>query len=152
MRQALWAIRVIVDEITVVRFDNAELIGLSAQDLVSDDWSACQDAADRIRADRKAPKAIQVPNAALPGTQNLVILEERVAIPYTWEPIDDGDLPVALAAANSQPPRSLADAVRQRGAPHPEFEAWQAGAKFKFVEPKVHELLGDLDPDVPNPD
>jgi RES domain-containing protein len=136
IRQAVWAIRVIADDILVVRFDNADVIGLEAEDLISDDWTACQAAADRLRLDAGAPKVLQVPNAALPGTQNIVILEERVSIPYTFEPIDPIDLPSTLIGSGASPPPSLRSLVRFRDEPHLEYLEWTKGNRFRLAEPK----------------
>lgn len=135
IRLGVWAIRVIVDDVRVVRYDTASSIGLRAEDLVDDDWTQCQAAADRLRADRAAPKVLQTPSAALPGALNIVILGPRVAIPYRLEPIDSGDLPVTLAAAGARPPTSLLGLVRYRGEEHPELAAWQRGERFELIEP-----------------
>jgi RES domain-containing protein len=135
IRLGVWAIRVIVDDVRVVRYDTASSIGLRAEDLVDDDWTRCQTAADRLRSDRSAPKVLQTPSAALPGALNVVILGPRVAIPYRLEPIDSGDLPVTLAAAGARPPTSLLDLVRYRGEKHPELAAWQRGERFELIEP-----------------
>lgn len=135
IRLGVWAIRVIVDDIRVVRYDTASSIGLSAEDLVDDDWTRCQGAAEQLRSDRAGPKVLQTPSAALPGACNIVILEPRVSIPYSFEPIDSGDLPVTLAAAGARPPTSLLGLVRYRGEEHPELAAWKRGERFELIEP-----------------
>jgi RES domain-containing protein len=135
LRLGVWAIRVIVDGHQVLHYDNAASFELDPEDLISDDWSACQQAAERLRANRSAPKVLITPSAALPGARNVVILDARVAVPYTFEPIDSVDLPVTLAAAGARPPESILDLVRFRGEPHAEFEAWKRGERFQLVEP-----------------
>lgn len=133
-RLRVWAIRVIVPEIVEVEFDNATDHGLRSEDLVDDDWSACQDLADRFRTDPAGPKAIKVPSAALPGTRNIVIFGERVSIPYLWEPIDEVDMPTAIVAENARPPAGLLPLIRYRGDTHPEFDAWSQGQSFSFAD------------------
>lgn len=146
IRLGVWAIRVTVNEILTITFDNAGEIGLTAEDLVSEDWSACQAAADRLRADRAAPRVLQVPSAALPGTRNVVILGPRVALPYTADPQGSVDLPLTLAAAGARPPTSLVDLVRYRDDPHAELVAWARGERYRLPEPSDALLAAALRP------
>ncbi len=60
---------------TEITFDNADTYGLSADDLVADNQTACRDLARQFRNDPDGPRALVVPSAALPGTQNLVLLD-----------------------------------------------------------------------------
>lgn len=145
IRLGVWAIRVIVEDVLVVDFDNVSTLGLDLrpEDLISDDWSGCQAAAEKLRADRAAPKVLETPSAALPGGRNIVILEPRVAIPYRGEPIDEVDMPVTLVAAGAHPPMSLLELVRFRGEAHPEFETWQRGEQFTLIEPSDSLLAQD---------
>jgi RES domain-containing protein len=142
IRLGVWAIRVNVEEMLNVDFDNAQVLGLSAEDLISDDWSACQAAAERLRSDHGAPKVLQTPSAALPGARNLVILEARVAVPYSLAPIDSVDTPVTLCATGARPPESLLDLTRFRGEEHAGYRAWLAGETYELVEPS-DELLAE---------
>lgn len=135
LRLGIWAIRVILDDILDVTFETAEQLSLQPEGLIADDWAPCQAAAERLRADRAAPKVLRTPSAALPGTKGLVILEPRVAIPYSFEPIDRVDMPVTLVAAGARPPQSVLGLVRHRGESHPELETWARGESFEFVEP-----------------
>jgi RES domain-containing protein len=143
LRLGVWAIRIVVDDVLAVRFDNASDLGLTAEDLISDDWSGCQACAERLRLERMGPKVLEVPSAALPGARNLVILEPRVGIPYAFEPVDPVDLPVTLAAAGGRPPASMLPLVRFRHEPHAEFEAWKAGLPFELREPPDALLAAD---------
>jgi RES domain-containing protein len=142
LRLGVWAIRALVDDLLSIDFENAPTLDLDPEALVSDEWGPCQAAAERLRADRGAPKALLVPSAALPGAKNLVILGPRVGVPYSFRPIDSLDTPVTLAAAGARPPDSLLSLVRFRGQPHTEFEAWRAGEHFQLVEPQ-DELLAE---------
>lgn len=142
LRLGVWAMRVIVEDVLVVGFENASELGLTAEDLVSDDWSACQAAAERLRSDRAAAKVLQVPSAALPGTRNIVILGPRVGTAYSLEPVSSVDLPATLAAAGARPPAGILDLVRFRGEDHAELDAWRLGVPFELVEP-ADALLAD---------
>jgi hypothetical protein len=144
IRLGVWALRVDLEDAVDIHFENAEAAGLpSPEALVSDDWSACQALADRLRSDRAAPKALIVPSAALPGARTLVILEPCVAVPYTFQPLDRTDIPVTLAAAGARPPASILELVRFSGEKHAELEAWRRGAAFELVEPSDALLADD---------
>lgn len=147
LRLGIWALRLSTDEIVSVSFETAAEVGLQGDDLVSDDWSACQAAGDRLRADRSAPRVLRVPSAALPGTDNVVILEPRVGIPFSLDPLDSVDVPVTLAAAGARPPQALLAMVRQRGEKHAALEAWQCGVVYRFVEPSDALLAADVHPE-----
>lgn len=133
-RLRLYTIRVITEDISTLDFENASSFGLKPGDLVADDWTACQELADRLRDDDAAPKVLNVPSAALAGTRNIVILGERVAIPYLWTPVDDGDLPASVVAEHARPPEKLLELTRMRPEPHAELEAWSSGRRFEFED------------------
>lgn len=135
LRLNMWAMRLDLTDAVEMGFEEALRepgLGLGPEDLVSDDHTACQDFADRLRADSAAPKAIIVPNAAMPGTRNLVIFGPRVQIPYLWMPIDSGDIPACAITRASRPPRGLLDRVRFSGQSHAELDAWRNGQRFDF--------------------
>lgn len=144
IRMGVWVIRFDLDGALDLNFDRAAMLGLEPEDLIADDWSGCQAAAERLRSDRAAPKVLVTPSAALPGTRNVVILEPRVGIPYTFAPLDPVDLPVTLSAAGARPPASLLPLVRYRGESHAEYEAWKRGDRFELVEPPDTLLAEDL--------
>ncbi|MGH2833415.1 MAG: RES family NAD+ phosphorylase, partial [Solirubrobacteraceae bacterium] len=134
IRLGVWAIRVMQDPF-VLDYNSAEALGIRADDLISDDWSQCQALAERLRTNRRSPTVLQVPSAALPGARNLVILGPRVAVPYSFTPIDLIDIPVTLCAAGARPPESLLRLVRYRGEDHPEYQAWTRGERYELIEP-----------------
>lgn len=135
IRLGVWVIRIIAQDLLVLDYNNAQALGTNAESLISDDWSRCQELAQRLRADRGAPEVLQVPSAALPGARNLVILGPRVAIPYSFTPIDPIDVPVTLCAAGARPPESLLGLVRYRGQDHAEYQAWERGEHYELIEP-----------------
>jgi hypothetical protein len=135
LRLNLWALRVDLVHAMEVDFEAVERdpgLEIEPDDLVSDDHAKCQKFADRLRADAAAPKAIVVPNAALPGTRNLILFGPRVQIPYHWTPVDAGDIPACALTKASQPPAGLVERVRFAGSPHAALDAWRSGRRFVF--------------------
>jgi hypothetical protein len=127
-----WALEVPVRELPEITFDTAEFFGISAEELVGDDRSACQQLAVRLRAE--IPGAI-VPSAALPGTRNVIIFGPRVAAPYLGEPVSSLDIPASITADGGRPLLSLLSIVRFVGDPHAALEARRQGKSFQFAEP-----------------
>lgn len=136
IRLGVWAVRVIAEKLLVIDYDNAEEHGIRPEDLISDDWTRCQALGDRLRADHRGPRVLQVPSAALPGARNIVMFGPRVAAPYSLDPIDPTvDVPMALCAAGGRPPESLLQLVRYRGEDHAGYRAWRAGRRYELREP-----------------
>lgn len=134
-RLRIWALRVDLSKAAEVNFSNAGQFELDEpEDLIADNHAACQALAERLRSDPRGPESIVVPSAALPGTDNLVILGERVQIPYSWEPISGVDIPACVIAERSQPPPGIASLVRYVGDPHPAFETWKSGRSYRFPD------------------
>jgi len=115
-----------------VTFDTADQYEISAEELVSDDYRACQELAGRLRG--QAPGLI-APSAALPGTRNAILFGPRVASPYLTTPVSELDIPASITAEDGRPLVALLDLVRFRGDPHPALDASQRGAEFRFAEP-----------------
>lgn len=140
-RLRIWAIRVDLTDAAEIGYGNAARFGLEPGDLVDDDHGACRRFADRLRNDASAPHTLIVPSAALPGTRNVVILGERVSIPYSWEPLEVIDLPACVIAERSHPPDEIISLTRFVGDPHPDFDAWGEGRHYQF--PDLREPLSD---------
>lgn len=134
-RLRFWAVRLDLTEATEITFANAPDFGLAPEDLIADDHGSCRRLGNRLRYDPAAPDAIVVPNAALPGTRNLVIFGERTAIPFSVPPRDAWDIPACAVAERSRPPRGIESIVRFSEDPHPGFEAWSAGLSYQLAEP-----------------
>lgn len=138
MRYSLWAIRVQVEQEPFgLSFESAAAFGLRAKDLVADDHTPCRELAQAFR--ERGPKAFIAPSAALPGTQNLVVLEPRVLAPWNQVPIDDLDWPGSLASQDGRCPEGLWDLVHYRatGRRHAALDAWESGEELVFEEPEV---------------
>jgi len=132
-KHRLWALRVDVSSAVTVDFDSASTHGITAEELVGDDWGPCQELADRLRA--ADVEMIVVPSAALPGTRNLVIFGPRVSSPYLRTPIDEVDLPTAIAADDASAPVGVRWKVCEAVANNGELAAWHDGTPYEFTEP-----------------
>jgi hypothetical protein len=132
VRVRTWALRVDVDDLPELTFDNATAFGIEAAELVADDLEPCRELADRLRPD--VVGAI-VPSAALPGTRNVVLFGARVANPYLVEPVSAIDVPAGITAHGARPIQTLIELVRYRRDRHRALEAWRRGDGFLFEEP-----------------
>jgi RES domain-containing protein len=138
LRYPLWAVRVeLAEEPLELSFATATEHGLSPEDLVADNQSACRGFGERLR--ETGARSFTAPSAALPGTRNLVILEPAVITFYDAEPVGREDLPTAMADQDGRCPDGLWDLVHYRGAetPHPALEAWSNGDEHAFEEPPI---------------
>jgi len=135
LKLRIWAIRVLVpDDILTLDYDNCDAdAGVSPEELVGEDYGPTQASADRFRG--RGRETFICPSAALPGTQSLVILAERVAIRYLDTPTDEWEVSASMATSRGAPPASLFPRVRRQGEPHPELDAFLRGNTFQFQEP-----------------
>jgi hypothetical protein len=127
-----WALEVPIDDLPEITFANAERFGITAEQLVGDDYGPCQELAVRLRAD---VEGLIVPSAALPGTRNAVLFGPRVAAPYLTRPVSSLDIPASITADGARPPASLREVVRFPGDTHAALDAWRNGIDFRFAEP-----------------
>ena len=127
-----WALEVPIDDLPEITFANAERFGITAEQLVDDDYVPCQELAVTLRAQ---VEGVIVPSAALPGTRNLVLFGPRVAAPYLTHPPSTLDVPASITADGARPPISLTSVVRFAGDTHAALSAWRNGIDFRFVEP-----------------
>ena len=130
----LWVVRVELAQLVVIDFANASSWGISPGQLVSDDdYSDCQDLADRLRA-RGAP-GVLVPSAALPGTRNVVLFGRYVLGPYGQTPMTPEHLSGTMVADYARPPEEVLPLYRPRNQPHGGLEAHARGDTFLLPEP-----------------
>jgi RES domain-containing protein len=127
-----WALEVPIDDLPEITFATAERFGITAEQLVGDDYGPCQELAVRLRADIEG---LIVPSAALPGTRNVVLFGPRVAAPYLTRPVSELDIPASITADGARPPGSLREVVRFAGDTHAALDAWRHGTEFRFAEP-----------------
>ncbi len=134
LRVRTWALRVDAEPLVEIDFAGAGAFGITPDELVSDDYTACQGLAARQRI--AGVRGLIVPSAALPGTRNLVIFGERIATGYLDEPVDPFlDVPASMTADPAQSPESLLELVRFRGEEDSALLAWRSGRPFRFAEP-----------------
>lgn len=134
-----WVSRHVSENLVHIDFDSASSFGITPENLVSDDYGACQWLATQLRDGEV--EAIRVPSAALPGTDNLILFGPRVVSPYLLEPIDPAiDVATGHAAEWSIPPEELLALVRWHGERHAALDAWRRGVPFEFRDPKPSEF------------
>jgi hypothetical protein len=139
----VWIVELDLSRAGRLTFDNAAEHGLAASDVVADDRSACQAWADRVRAEPTSPRVWIVPNAALPGTENVVVFGARVMSPFHLPPVDvDVDLPATIVGDISLLPAVVLPQTRFRGQVHAAFEAWKRGEPFDYQEPGRYPFPG----------
>lgn len=88
-----------------------ERYDLTEDDLTAEDWTACQDAAPRLR---RRYRGVLSPSAALDGALNLTLFGPRRMIALERKPALASAVPAALASIG-RPPRGLVGRVRRRG-------------------------------------
>jgi hypothetical protein len=131
--QRVWALRLDMEALVPVGFDDAAEHSVRPGDLVSDDHRACRRLAGRLR--EAGAEGMVVPSAALPGTLNVVLFGPRVSSPYLVDAVSPLDVPAGITGDGARPPDALVALVRFRGAPHRALEAWRAGRELRFREP-----------------
>ena len=83
---------------------------LTEEDLISDDWQACQTAASDLRREFRG---VLAPSAALPGETNLTLFGGRRMIDFNDDVALASAVPAAMVAIG-RPPASLLPKVRRR--------------------------------------
>lgn len=131
----LWSVRLVLpDPPRRITFDDADGMGIDAGDLVSDDYTVCQELADEARG--RGDSALVVPSAALPGTETVVVLGARTLSPWHLEPVDIGlDVPAAVTSDRAGSPLAVLPYVRWRGERHAGLSEWRSGRPYTFLEP-----------------
>ena len=133
-RLNLWAVRADVEGCVRVTFDDCLGLGITADQLVGEDYGPTQALAARLRVN--AVPGMIVPSAALSGTENLVLFGPRVAHPYLAEPFSDVECPTGHLSDGAWAPAEVAALVRWIGTPHSALDRWKAGRRIvPFPEP-----------------
>ena len=129
----MWSVRIeIAGRLERITYDTCARWASTAEDLVSDDYGGCQEVAGAARAD--GVEALVVPSAALPGTENLVVLGPRAAVSWLTPPIDPArDVPSGVAADRAGPALAMLPLVRWRGADHHGYGEWRAGRGYRLT-------------------
>ncbi len=136
VRLRLWAARLDTAALPSVTFDNAGSFGVSAEQLVSDDFRPTQDLAERLR--REGHEGFSAPSAALPGTEVVVLFGPRLLAPYLLEPVDPEQQVPTAHVAESLVATEVVPAVRWRGSKHAALEEWRrTGTYSAWQDPPV---------------
>lgn len=128
----LWTAVVDVDGVERIDFGDCGRYGLSADELVGDDYTATQALADAVRA--SGAPAMIVPSASLPGTHNLVVFGVRLLCPFLWEPSMPEEIPTGHLSDGARPAAEVAGHVRWFGAPHPALQQWKSSGTYRLFD------------------
>lgn len=128
----LWTAVVDVDGVERIDFDDCRRYGLSADELVGDDYTATQALADAVRA--SGAPAMIVPSASLPGTDNLVVFGVRLLCPFLWEPSMPEEIQTGHLSDGARPAAEVAGHVRWFGAPHPGLQQWKSSGTYTLFD------------------
>jgi RES domain-containing protein len=128
----LWTAVVDIDGVERIDFDDCERYGLTADELVGDDYVATQALADVVRAGG-APAMI-VPSASLPGTHNLVVFGVRLLCPFLWEPLMPEEIPTGHLSDGARAAAEVADHVRWFGASHAAVQQWNSSGSYGLFD------------------
>lgn len=138
-RPPVWAVRlVLADEPLLIDLDRAAAGDLphpiSPEELVDDDPAACRAVARAHRDDPGLSHVLRVPSAALPGTENIVVLAARRGIEYLATARRETQIPYASTAVNGHFAEGLFPYIRQHGEPHAGLDAWRQGEVLSLPE------------------
>lgn len=128
----LWAATIDLDALTMVDFDDCAAYGLTADELVGDDYAPTQALADAVRDG--GAEAMVVPSAALPGSHNLILFGVRVLHPFLWKPFDSEEVPTGHLTDGARAASEIAGRVRWRGTPHPAAEQWKTTGSYELFD------------------
>jgi hypothetical protein len=130
----LWTAVIEIGDVTRVDFADCEYHGLTADELVGDDYRRTQELAAAVAAGGAA--ALIVPSAALPGTDNLLLFGPRVLNPFLRPPLSSDEIRTGRLTDAGRSPLEVAPHVRWNGVPHSAVEQWKAtGSYDAFDDP-----------------
>lgn len=125
---SLWEARVheaaIADYST---FEKAEAAGFALDALVDDDHERCQIEAQWLK--QHGARGVLAPSAALPGSVNLTLFGERVAVRWDAGRKLASQVPVRQIGGRSSAPVGLAARVRHYGDVHSGLEVYQRSSR-----------------------
>jgi hypothetical protein len=131
----LWTAGIDVADPTRVDFDDCVRYGLTADELVGDDYLPTQALADAVR--NAGATAMIVPSAALPGTHNMILFGVRVRNPFLSNPLTPEEVPTGHLSDGARPPGEVAPHVRWFGASHRAAEQWKATGSYDIFEDPI---------------
>lgn len=128
----LWTAVVDIGDTLRVDFDDCVAYGLTADELIGDDYAPTQALADVVR--NRGAVSMIVPSAALPGTHNLILFGVRVLNPFLADPLTPEEVPTGHLTDGARPPAEAAPHVRWFGAPHKAAEQWKATGSYDLFD------------------
>ncbi|HKI43011.1 MAG: RES family NAD+ phosphorylase [Mycobacterium sp.] len=131
----LWTAVIDVDAVTRIDFGDCASYGLTADDLVGDDYTVTQKLADTVRSSGEI--AMVVPSAALPGTHNLVLFGVRVLHPFLSAPLTPEEIPTGHLTDGARSPKEVAPHVRWFGTSHKAAEQWKTTGKYDLFDDPI---------------
>lgn len=139
LRLPVWAVRLRLPEPPLqVDFDTAAQgalpVPIEPAAIVDDDHGECRRLARALRERPGGPRVLRVPSAALPGTDNLVVLERRRMVEFARSPLRPTQVPAAVAADDATALPTLLALVRHAGQPHAAYEAWRRGRPYELPQ------------------
>jgi hypothetical protein len=131
----LWAVLVDAEGVINISFDNCESnYEITPEELVGDDFAPTQALTTRLRA--AGVQGFTVPSAALPGTDNLILLGPRVAHSYLEVPVTPEECQTGHLSDGARPALEVLPLVRFEGAPHAALDGWNAtGIYERLTDP-----------------
>lgn len=128
----LWTAVIDMDGVVRIDFDDCERYGLTADELVGDDYTATQALADAVRAG--GASAMIVPSASLPGTSNLVVFGIRLLCPFLWEPLMPEEIPTGHLSDGARAAAEVVGHVRWFGASHAALQQWKSSGTYALFD------------------
>jgi RES domain-containing protein len=129
VRMPMWVAEVHIQRIADYgTFEKAVAAGFSAEALVDDDYTRCQEEGVRLRS--KGIQGVLAPSAALPGTLNLTLFGARIASTWQVRPLLTSSVPATKIAVGS-PPEGVVERARRTGELHALYEEFQAGKRSR---------------------
>lgn len=138
IRRNLFVCSVRLRRVLHVDIAGAAAVGIEPEDLVGDDYGVTRAWLDGVLRSTPRLQALVVPSAALPGTENLVVVGARRPSPYPGPARRAVDLPVAAMGLQARAIERLPAQVHRFGVtPHPAVAAFRAGRPYGFRQPSA---------------
>jgi len=151
VRMPIWALMINQQNLVdYTSFEKAEAVDFSAEALVDDDYTRCQDEGRQLRDLGYA--GVVAPSAALPGTLNVTIFGRRMLSTWGSTTRLASSVPGCVVAVGA-PPLGISSRVRYFGAAHAGLVGYEEGLvdnvrveQFRPEEPEAqHRRFGSLD-------
>lgn len=138
VRRNLFVGVVALQRVLSVDFASSSELGIEPEDLVGDDYTRTVAWLARLIAARPDLDGLVVPSAALPGTDNLVVLGARRPSPYPGPARRGVDVPMAAFGLDARAIERLAGVVHRFGSGvHPGVAAYREGRGLAFTQPSA---------------